>query len=45
MRNFLRTAFLLIVLYLVLIHFTGFSKDVSTVLSGTGSLVKTFQGR
>jgi hypothetical protein len=28
-----------------LIHFTGFSKDVATLFSGTGSLVKTFQGR
>lgn len=45
MRNFIRTAAFLIVLYLVLIHFTGFSKDVSTVLSGGGNLVKTFQGR
>lgn len=45
MRNFIRTAALLIILYLVLIHFTGFSKDVATVLGGTGTLVKTFQGR
>ena len=45
MRGFLRTAAILIVLYLVLIHFTGFTKDVATVLGGTGSLVKTFQGR
>lgn len=45
MRNFIKTAAILIILYLVLIHFTGFSKDVSTVLGGTGSLVKTFQGR
>lgn len=45
MRGYLRIAFLLILAYLVLIHFTGFSKDVSTVLSGTGTLVKDFQGR
>ncbi|HEX3390932.1 MAG TPA: hypothetical protein VHS55_00040 [Solirubrobacteraceae bacterium] len=45
MRNFIRTAAVLIILYLVLIHFTGFSKDVSTVLSGGGGLVKIFQGR
>jgi hypothetical protein len=45
MRNFIKTAALLIILYLVLIHFTGFSKDVSTVFSGTGTLVKDFQGR
>lgn len=45
MRNFIRTAALLILAYLALIHFTGFSKDVSTVLSGGGELVKDFQGR
>jgi hypothetical protein len=45
MKNFLRTAFLLIVLYLVLIHFSGFSSDVSTLFSGTEGLVTTFQGR
>jgi hypothetical protein len=45
MRNFLKTAFLLIVLYLVLINFTGFSKDVATLFSGTSELVTTFQGR
>lgn len=45
MRNFIKTAAVLIVLYLILIHFTGFSKDVSTVLGGGSQLVKTFQGR
>lgn len=45
MRSFLKIAFLLIVLYLILIHFTGFSKDISTAFAGTGELVKTFQGR
>lgn len=45
MRGFLRTAAILIILYLVLVHFTGFSKDVSTLASGTGELVKDFQGR
>ncbi len=45
MRSFIKTAAVLILAYLVLIHFTGFSKDVSTVLSGSGQLVKDFQGR
>jgi len=45
MRNFIKTAALLIVLYLVLIHFTGFTKDVATVFQGTGTLVRDFQGR
>jgi hypothetical protein len=45
MRNFLRTAFLLILAYLALIHFTGFSKDISTVLGGGSEVIRTFQGR
>jgi hypothetical protein len=45
MRTFMKTAAILIVLYLVLIHFTGFSKDVSTLFSGGSNLVATFQGR
>ena len=45
MRNFLKTAFVLIVLYLILIHFTGFTKDVATLTSGVDSTVKVFQGR
>ena len=45
MRNFLKTASVLIILYLVLIHFTGFSKDVGALAGGTGTLVKDFQGR
>lgn len=45
MRGFLRTAAILIILYLVLVHFTGFSKDVATLASGGGELVKDFQGR
>lgn len=45
MRNVLKTFSVLIILYLVLIHFTGFSKDVATLFSGTDKLVTTFQGR
>jgi hypothetical protein len=45
MRNFLKTAAILIILYLVLVHFTGFSKDVATVFSGATTTIKTFQGR
>jgi len=45
MRNFLKTAAILIVLYLVLVHFTGFSKDIATLFSGSNQLVQTFQGR
>lgn len=45
MRNFIKIAAILIIAYLVLIHFTGFSKDVGTLFSGTTSLVTAFQGR
>lgn len=45
MRNFLKTAAVLIILYLVLINFTGFSKDVSALAKGSGELVQDFQGR
>lgn len=45
MRNFLKTAAILIVLYLVLVRFTGFSKDIATLFSGSDQLVRTFQGR
>lgn len=41
----LAIAFVLIVAYLALEHFTGFSKDVSTLSSGATGLVKAFQGR
>jgi hypothetical protein len=45
MRAFVKTAMILILAYLVLINYTGFSKDVSTSLKGTSELVQTFQGR
>jgi hypothetical protein len=45
MRGFLRAAFLLIVAYLILVHFTGFSRDIGAIASGTVGTVKAFQGR
>lgn len=45
MRNFIKTIALLILAYLVLIHATSFSKDVSTVFGGGTHLVATLQGR
>lgn len=45
MRGYLRAAFLLIVAYLVLVHFTGFTKDVAALATGTVGTVKAFQGR
>jgi len=35
----------MIVLYLVLVHFTGFTKDIGALASGTVGTVKAFQGR
>lgn len=35
----------LIALYLVVVHFAGFSKDVSTSLAGGSGVIKTLQGR
>ena len=35
----------LIALYLILVHFTGFSKDVSTSLSGGTGVITALQGR
>lgn len=45
MRNFLKIAAVLIILYLILVHFTGFSKDVATLGASANGLVTTFQGR
>jgi hypothetical protein len=44
MRAFVKTAMILILAYLVLVHFAGFSKDVSTLASGGGELITDFQG-
>ena len=44
MKSFIKTAAVLIIAFLALVHFTGFSKDVSTLFGGTSELVKTFQG-
>jgi hypothetical protein len=35
----------LIGLYLVLVNYTGFSKDEAAAASGSTSLIKAFQGR
>lgn len=45
MRNIIKTFAVLIILYLVLIHFTGFSKDVATLGGAGKGLVEVFQGR
>lgn len=44
MRKALTIFATLIILYLVLIHFTGFSKDVFALSKGTVEITKAFQG-
>jgi len=45
MRAFVKTAMILIIAFLVLVHFTGFSSDVGAVAKGGGELITDFQGR
>jgi hypothetical protein len=45
MRKALTYAAGLIALYLVVVNYTGFSKDESATASGSEGLVKAFQGR
>jgi hypothetical protein len=45
MRKALYYAFVLIVAYLILIHFTGFSKDIAAISGGGVPIIKAFQGR
>ena len=44
-KEFLVLAGTLVGAYLVLIHYTGFSRDVSAVSSGSVNILKTLQGR
>ncbi len=45
MRNALKVFMILILVYLALIHFTGFSKDIATLTKGGVEVTKAFQGR
>ncbi len=45
MRTFVKTAMILILAFLVLVHFTGFSQDLSATTKGAGELITDFQGR
>lgn len=45
MSRLFKLAAVLIIAYLVLINYTGFSKDVSTLGASANGLVATFQGR
>jgi hypothetical protein len=42
-KSFVKTAAILILAFLALVHFTGFTKDVSTLFGGTKELVGQFQ--
>lgn len=44
-RELISAFIILIVAYLVLVHFTGFAKDVGALGAAVGSTAKTFQGR
>lgn len=44
-RELIFAFIVLIVAYLVLIHYTGFTSDIASIGQATGSLAKTFQGR
>lgn len=35
----------LIALYLIVVHFAGFSKDLATATSGGATVIKSLQGR
>jgi hypothetical protein len=45
LRRLLTLFAVMILAYLVLVHFTGFSKDVAAVTNLTTSSTKVFQGR
>jgi hypothetical protein len=45
MRKTIFYIFLLIAGYLALVHFTGFSKDLSTTFSGATGTITALQGR
>lgn len=44
-KEFISMTILLVIVFLVLTHFTGFSRDVGALGSNWANLVKTFQGR
>jgi hypothetical protein len=44
-RELVSAFVVLIIAYLVLIHYTGFAKDIGSIGENAGSLAKTFQGR
>lgn len=44
-KEFITLTLILVALFLILTHFTGFSRDANAVFGGWGNLVKTFQGR
>jgi hypothetical protein len=45
MSRLFKIAAVLILAYLVLINYTGFSRDVATLGTSANGLVATFQGR
>jgi ribose/xylose/arabinose/galactoside ABC-type transport system permease subunit len=45
LKQILKVFFILILAYLVLLHFTGFGKDVLATGSAVAQVTKTLQGR
>lgn len=44
-KEIIQMTVLLVVLFLVLTHFTGFASDVGAATKGYGGLIRDFQGR
>ncbi len=44
-RELVSAFVVLIIAYLVLLHYTGFASDIGSIGKSTGELAKTFQGR
>lgn len=44
-KELIHMTIVLIVVFLILTHFTGFAKDVGAATKGWGGIIRDFQGR
>lgn len=44
-KEFISMTIILVIVFLILTHFTGFSRSVGAVGSNYAKVIKTFQGR
>lgn len=44
-KELIQMTIVLVALFLILTHFTGFAKDVGAATKGWGGLIRDFQGR